>query len=213
MYTQNGEHEIIVPFFNGIDPRDLSFLDIGANDGKSFSNTWGLTLLGWKGCCVEPSPSAFDKLSDNYKKYEGVHPFNFGISDQTGIFKFYESGNWVDNEAPVSILSSLHQSHQDNFYGMNWREIDCKFVTFDEFLNQSPIKKFDFISIDVEGHDFVVLNQINLKDVGCKLICLEHGGNMDTLDLFISYCGRYGMSEIHRNVDNILLGLNKNNNS
>lgn len=207
MYTQNGEHEIIIPFFEGKNPSDLNFLDIGANDGKSFSNTWDLNLLGWGGCCVEPSAKAFVKLSENYLNNDRVHLFNFGISDSEGIFKFYESRNWVDKEAPISILSSLYQSHQNNFYGMNWEEVDCKFVTFEHFLEQSPIKKFDFVSIDVEGHDFIVLNQINLSEIDCKLICLEYSENLNVLETFRSYCGQYGMEEIGRNIDNVLFAL------
>ncbi len=207
MYTQNGEHEIIIPFFKGRDPLELSFLDIGANDGISFSNTWDLNLLGWKGCCIEPSIKAFAKLKDNYLNNDRVHLFNFGISDSNEVLKFYESQNWVDHSAPVSLLSSLHQSHRDNFYGMNWEEIDCKFVTFEHFLEQSPIKKFDFVSIDVEGHDFIVLNQIDLREIGCKLICLEYSGNLDVLEKFKAYCGQYGMEEISRNIDNVLFAI------
>lgn len=208
MHTQHGEHEIIIPFFEGIDVSGLNFLDIGANDGISFSNTWDLYLLGWGGCCIEPSVKAFSILNDNYKNSEKVHLFNYGISDSEGIFTFYESGNWVDrDDTPPAILSSLYPSHKNNFYGMNWEETKSKFVTFNHFINESPIKKFDFISIDVEGHDFIVLKQINLSEVGCKMICLEYNRSQETLDLFRSYCEKYGMSEIHRNDDNVIFAL------
>jgi Fe-S-cluster formation regulator IscX/YfhJ len=36
MHSQHKEHEIIIPFFDDIDPKTLNFLDIGANDGGFF---------------------------------------------------------------------------------------------------------------------------------------------------------------------------------
>ena len=40
MPSHYGEHEIIIPFFRGVNNNDLNFLDIGANDGVYISNTW-----------------------------------------------------------------------------------------------------------------------------------------------------------------------------
>jgi len=41
----------------------MYFIDIGANDGKTLSNTFLLEKqYNWKGICSEPLPSAFKKL-------------------------------------------------------------------------------------------------------------------------------------------------------
>jgi FkbM family methyltransferase len=212
MHTQHGEHEIIIPYFKNRIQESLSFLDIGANDGKTFSNTWDLGLLGWKGCCLEPSKAIFPTLEKNYFGNGGVHLFNYGISDQNGTFKFHESVNWIGrDDTPIAILSSLHEGHKNRFYGMEWIETECEFFTFDYFFEKNPIKKFDFISIDVEGHEQVVLNQINLDEIGCELICLEHAQNKEALDFFVNYCcGRFGMFEIHRNQDNVIFARSEN---
>jgi len=211
MHSQHKEHEIIIPFFDDIDPKTLNFLDIGANDGVSFSNTWDLYILGWNGCCVEPSVEAFSLLSENYKGSNNINLFNYGISDKEGIFTFYESRNWLDrDDTPPAILSSLHQSHKNNFYGMHWVETECRFVTFKNFIDESPIKRFDFISIDVEGHDLVVLKQIDLAKVECKMLCIEYNRNLEMLEEFRNYCKDYNMNEIHRNDDNVIFALNGN---
>jgi len=56
MFSQNDEEKHIVRFFR--DKIDKgSFLDIGAYNGKAFSNTHRLALNGWSGVCLEPSPS------------------------------------------------------------------------------------------------------------------------------------------------------------
>lgn len=205
MFTQNNEHEIIVPFFKDFDPEELNFLDVGANDGKTFSNTWDLALLGWGGCCLEPSPSAFRILQENYIRNERVYLFNYGISYREGLFTFHESKNWVDkNDTPPGILSSLNEDHKNRFFGMEWEVIECNFVTFATFFAQSPVKKFDFISIDVEGHDIVVLKQIDLREIGCKMICLEFNQDQSLLKDFTNYCSQFDFFEIHQNRDNVI---------
>jgi hypothetical protein len=43
-----------------------TFVDIGANDGVTISNSHALEeSLGWQGVCVEPHPGAFAKLVKN----------------------------------------------------------------------------------------------------------------------------------------------------
>lgn len=78
---------------------------------------------------------SFSLLSENYKGSNNINLFNYGISDKEGIFTFYESRNWLDrDDTPPAILSSLHQSHKNNFYGMHWVETECRFVTFKKFI-------------------------------------------------------------------------------
>ena len=46
--------------------RDGFFIDIGAYDGLTISNTAYMELeLGWNGICVEPNPVVFDNLKKN----------------------------------------------------------------------------------------------------------------------------------------------------
>ena len=55
-YAQHGEDklvELLLP--NGVN----SFVDIGANDGVLFSNTYKFAKMGAKGLCLEPAPRSF----------------------------------------------------------------------------------------------------------------------------------------------------------
>ena len=52
-------------FFGG--KKDGFYVDIGANDGVSFSNTYIFEQFGWNGICVEPLPDIFSKLRQNRK--------------------------------------------------------------------------------------------------------------------------------------------------
>lgn len=176
MYSQGIEEIIILNHFQG---KKGTFLDIGANDGKTLSNVAALIDLGWSGAMIDPSPKAFEKLKNNYKENESVFCFNYAINNEAGIFDFYESNQHL-SENDISLLSSLnkdeiHKWEQSQIFDKI--QVECK--AFNDFLIESPIKKFDFISIDAEGKDFEILQQINLSQINCKLLCIEWNSNYD----------------------------------
>lgn len=208
MFSQSEEEKIILDYFKYKQLPNPRFLDIGANDGITYSNVRQLALNGWGGVLLEPSPKAYFRLVQNYNQFENIQTFFFGISDKNEQMEFYDSGDWIDKPGtPPSLLSSLHPDHKDRFYGMNWEKIICNFVKFDFFLDLLGSRcKFDFISIDVEGHEMVVLNQMNLDSLGCSLICLEHADDANRYSQMIEYCSRFGLTVIWKNRDNVILG-------
>ena len=54
MYSQNHEDDIVLNFFQNTES-NKTVLEIGANDGKTFSNSLLLIENGWKAHLVEPS--------------------------------------------------------------------------------------------------------------------------------------------------------------
>lgn len=65
-------------FFRG--KKDGFFIDIGANDGKTFSNTFIFENLGWKGICVEPLPDVYKILKQNRR----CDCYNVAIAENSG---------------------------------------------------------------------------------------------------------------------------------
>jgi FkbM family methyltransferase len=208
-YSQNNEQEIIEQYFEKYDSSELCFLDIGANDGVSFSNTYNLSLKGWSGICLEPSINAFNKMKINYKDNEKMILCNYGISNVTDKLKFYESGNWIDAEAPTSILSTLSSEERNRFEGMNWTETICDFYTFKDFLEKENLNNytFDFINIDCEGYDFIVLKQIDLNKFNVKLICIEFIDEKTELEIK-SYMTNMNFKLLQKTNDNLIFCKN-----
>lgn len=64
-YSQSGEQAHVLEHALAL-PAGSRFLDIGAGDGITFSNSRALALHGWGGLCVECAPWALDKLIDLY---------------------------------------------------------------------------------------------------------------------------------------------------
>src|SRR6188768_2156012 len=103
MYSQSNEEQFRLDHFNG--KTDGCFMDVGAYQGTTFSNTRALAELGWSGVCIEPSPPAFWGLMQNYKGNTVVKLVNAAISyKETGLIEFADSGGDA-----VSTTSAAHE--------------------------------------------------------------------------------------------------------
>lgn len=169
MYSQNAEDKIIQDYFGDIKG---TFLDVGANDGKTLSNTRALADSGWCGVLIEPSPKAFYKLKQLYDgdKTGCFYLYNFAISDHNGTLKFYDSGTHL-NKGDVGLLSTSNEEELKRFPGTQYEEIEVKCFRWKTALNRFKFKLFDFVSIDAEGADLEILSQIDLSTVKC--LCIE----------------------------------------
>lgn len=165
-HSQGREEQVIRSYFGN---HVGTFLDIGANDGRTFSNTHALALFGWAGVCVDASPRAFQSLQGTYKENERVHLIHAAVTTKDGTVKL--------DEASDTLVSSMVPGGRDRWanYGFQWQEVEVPAITFATLLERSPVKTFDVISIDVEDHDIDILKQIDLSSVGCKVLCIEHG--------------------------------------
>jgi len=201
MYSQNSEERIVGDYFNGVIG---TLLDIGANDGKTLSNSLFLIEKGWSAVLVEPSPTTFGKLSQLHKGNYNVFCKQVAISDFNGDADFFESGEHLGN-GDTSLLSSLDSEEIKRWRNTTTFEpIKVSVVDWNTFLNNSQIKKFDFISIDAEGVDITILKQMNLKELGCKCLIIEWNSiprNKDEIDAIVII---QGYKLIHQNGENLI---------
>lgn len=205
MQSQNKEDYLLLDIFK----EQGTLLDIGANDGKTLSNSFCLIEKGWKACMVEPSSLAFERLQKNHGENKNVHLFNYAITDHDGEATFYESGYIRINsrEDNISLVSTLNKEWVPRWKKKAYfteKMVPCK--TFISFLEDSPYKQFDFITIDTEGEDLKILKQMDLKALGCKVICVEHDHYKEADD-YLSYCAQFGMKELARTKTNLILGV------
>jgi FkbM family methyltransferase len=206
-FSQNNEQEFILNFFKGENPKKNKFLDVGANDGKTFSNTHALALLGWGGVCIEPTNSAFLKLQKLYINNKNVKCINAGISNITDVVEINESLNWVNSEAPVGILSTLNSNNKGRFKGMNWKLSEIILYTFkdlEKFYNLEE-ESYDFINIDVEGHELIVLNEIEGLLSKCRLLCIERTEDQLNNEKILNKLNNIGFKVGFETFDNYLL--------
>lgn len=188
--SQNNEEHYILNHFDGNGGR---FLCIGAFDGKTFSNTYALSLKGWEGICIEPSPTAFVALMQTYEGNPNVRLVNAAISHkETGLVDFADSKG--------DAISTTSASHEERWSKIiKYQHIYVNTITIREVLRVFG-EHFDFISLDVEGTNLEILQTIPLDIINPSLICIEHEYKYNEI---MEYCKGY--TEIHRNGENIIL--------
>jgi FkbM family methyltransferase len=196
-YSQTDEQAVILNYFKGWKG---TFLDLGANDGETFSNTRALALSGWKGVLIEPSPKAFNKLKSLYDGHEGVYLYQFAITKQNGSKVLQESGP-LCSAADVGLVSTFHDHEKARFAkSVRYTPIEVSGYDWQTFAGVSPFSAFDFISMDIEGSELDVLPYIDLSET--KMICIEHNGRKDLKTDYEKYLE--GFMLIHTTGENLI---------
>jgi len=156
-YAQHREDkltELLLP--NGV----KSFIDIGANDGVLFSNTYKFAKQGAKGLCIEPAPRSFRKIKLNHILHPRVKCLNTAVSDTSGCIYLREDGY-------EQTLSSVHDKYVPESHKVSK-------TSFDDIIKRYPnFIEVDLLSIDVEGHEKEVLKGLKNKKFYAKIIILE----------------------------------------
>jgi FkbM family methyltransferase len=207
MYSQNNEDEIVLNWFQqqpNFTENSYSLLDIGANDGKTFSNSLLLIENGFEAYLLEPS-TVYSRCKELHTNNNSVYVYQVGIAEESGLIDFYESGSYDGHDK--ALLSCINPDEMKRWgNSVSFEKTEAQFFTFTDFLKEYKLenKKFDFISIDAEGMDWQILNQIDLSKSCTQCICVEWNSNPHIQFLISEYCGKYGFREIHRNGENLI---------
>lgn len=153
------EQRLIAEFFKG---RRGYFVEVGANEPRLRSQTFHLEQAGWTGLLVEPQPELAERLRNERaaRVFDCAcsSPENFGQS-----LPFFVAGP----------LSSLDRSGMAPGAAPE-RTIMVPIRTLDDILVEAGApQKFEFLSIDVEGHEVEVLRGFTFERWRPQLILLE----------------------------------------
>lgn len=140
------------------------FLEIGANDGFTLSNTVYLEEnFGWEGVLVEANPKYMDSLS-NRKKSVVV---NKAVSAQKGEAEFVDAGLYG------GLKSGLDSTHIH--YTQNAASITVECMKLQEILDSvNAPANIDFVSIDVEGGEVPIVEQMVSVNRRFRCGCIEY---------------------------------------
>jgi len=144
--------------------RELVVLDVGANRGQ-----WCREVLAM---CPQAQIHCFEPAADTWQtlRQQGF-PSNvvcnrLGLGAQAGTMKLYFAGQ--DSER-----NSLYRgvSPQPS------KSADITMTTIDKYCRERAIPQLDFVKIDVEGHDFAVLQGARqmLREGRISVIQFEYG--------------------------------------
>lgn len=191
-YSQNNEQEVILAFFKEQKGR---FLDIGAHDGKSLSNTRALAERGWHGVLVEPNPVHFIKLWELYGGNKHYTLVNAAIdSCNKGLIELkynYEGPAYSSTLSEEKAIEFKANDYSKSFY--------VPVCGVRELVRFGP---YDFVSIDIEGMEVPVLAQASGIFNMTSLICVEFCKKTKaTIETQISW---HGFSIINQTPENLI---------
>jgi FkbM family methyltransferase len=181
-FSQNLEEQAILNYFK--DKPKGTFLSLGENDGQTLSNVRALALDGWCGVMVEPSPRAFARLKALYdgQKKGCFYLYDCAIGNNNGKATLYDSGELL-KKGDVALVSTLVEDQKNRFQSvLSYEPVEVKVYRWLTFYNRLKIKTFTFITIDCEGLDCDILEQMDLDALETELVCIEWNGNQPVKD-------------------------------
>ncbi|MCL2347895.1 MAG: FkbM family methyltransferase [Planctomycetaceae bacterium] len=182
-YSQYQEDRFL--YESGLLPERGVFVEIGASDGVTGSNTKMLEETGWSGLCVDADPRWFEALTKTRKKI-----LQAAVAEYDGITEFY-----LDGDPTLSGISppGFHQA----------TKIHVPCLRLDTILDHFQMVP-DLISIDTEGTEVDVLNSFDIDFYSPEILIVEYlSQQLDTSERIADYFHehpRYRM--IHRSESN-----------
>jgi FkbM family methyltransferase len=192
MYYSQFEQDKFVyeNYFQG--KTDGYFVDIGAHDGTTFSNSRFFEELGWKGVCVEPNPTVFKTLESTRNCVCVMK----AVADYTGKATFFQIIEGADmlsglaDEYNERGIKTIYDNLEDLENGFEY--IDVETELFDNIVDNTTI---DFLSLDTEGNELKILQTIDFNKYDIKVITVE---NNDYDDKFIKFLTPKGYQPVTR---------------
>ena len=163
-------------YFGEID--DGAFVEVGAFDGESVSNTCYLADLGWKGFYIEPVPEYFEKCVIRHQSNKKIKVHNIAIGPSDGKVRINIAG----------YLSTIDVETRNTFKNLAWAKdkitdeyVEAVQTTLDRYLSENDIdKEFELLVVDVEGYEWDVLKAFDVKLWSPKMVIIElHDQNPD----------------------------------
>ena len=199
IYSQNNEQQLIAEYFHGFIG---SFLEVGSNNGITLSNCYQLSLDGWGGLCIEPSPKVWNELLKNHLEHPKVQCLNVAIGDENKMVVLHDSES-ILKSGDRALVSTIEESDYQRWNKhTRFDDVNVELIDFETMMELSEIKTFDLISIDAEGFDYKILKQIDLNKIGCKMLVVEWNGKDKTL--YQLYCESFGMKLHAENGENLI---------
>ena len=146
------------------------FVEFGATDGITLSNTWLLeTEFGWQGLCAEPNPVLFGQLRANRK----CQVVDACIGARTGDeveFILADAYGCIADYADAD----MHGEKRAAFKAAGQVSTMTTVSLEDLLLQQGAPREIDYLSIDTEGSEYDILAAFPFDRWKIRLLTVEH---------------------------------------
>ncbi len=166
-YSQSGEDLIVKYIFDVLEVQRPSYMDIGAHHPFDLNNTALFYENGSRGINIEPDPTLIKAFIEH--RQDDVN-LNIGIADKKAVLDFF-----IINDPVLNTFSREEAENYHNEGGFRIVEqIKVDVDTVQSILGQYWQGNFpDFLTIDAEGIDEIVLKAIDFDNNFPLIICVE----------------------------------------
>lgn len=147
--------------------RDGFFVEFGATDGVSLSNTYALEKsFGWTGIVAEPARNWHKALTENR------------LCDIDFRCIYSSNGKTLFKETSLPELSTISHFESGDYHAnhrTSGKYYEVETITLVEFLkdHNAPVE-IDYISIDTEGSELDILTAFDFSKYSVKIFTIEH---------------------------------------
>ena len=159
-YAQWGDDRLVLDYFAGRD--GCTFLEAGANDPISLSQTYLLEQNGWQGVLVEPVASCCERLRA-VRTGSQVFQNALGAPEDRGTLRLFVPDGLTE-------LTRAHEAGDEDLVG---EHIEAAFMTLNEVLNAAGLKQLTYLSLDLEGMEDRALLGLDFAKYRPELIIVE----------------------------------------
>ena len=178
-----------------LDYRGGYFVELGANDGVSQSNTKHFELfMGWSGVLVEPEPNNYEKC----KRFRSRKSQIFNAACVSFSYEKNEVQLIYSNLMTIAVEgeSDIADREEHAKIGMQFLEpgeSNYSFSAYARTLNSILLEagsptNIDLLSLDVEGAELDVLKGIDHQIFRFRFILIE-SRSLDTIEQFLGALG------------------------
>lgn len=158
--------------------RDGVFVEVGAYDGDSFSNTSGLADAGWAGHYIEPVPRFAAMCEARHARNPGVRVHNFAIGAEDGMVELSVAGpmsSACGDEIEAFKSSRVFELFRKFGWAHTTKEVvKVKTIPLNTLLEREHVPSgFDVLVVDTEGMEWQVMSSFNLGHFRPKLVIIE----------------------------------------
>ena len=143
------------------DKRDGFFIELGATNGVEYSNTYFFEKeRGWKGICIEPNPAYHLELSKTRSSQLCFYCVSNKDNEEIDFAVCEAASGAVSTAGPFTKSDKI---------------IKVKTKTLKTILQDYNAPKIiDYLSLDVEGHEYEVLKNFPFDEYKIRCLTVEH---------------------------------------
>ena len=141
------------------DLNQWSFIQVGACDGIRGDPIHDMILqYNWNGILIEPITEVFEKLCENYSKFDNLIFENVAIhpsKKNMDLFYYPKDNSLTSFNRKVRKLKKIAKSKIQKI------KVDC--MSLNNIIKKYDIDHIDLLQIDTEGFDYSVIRSLDFN--------------------------------------------------